>query len=88
MTPVDRHEPRFTPLPPRRTTLQGGVIFRLGRKLVIVSMAEREEPRGLTVLPVEEAFARAKPLPPREVLAIPDVTDEEWDMFFAALAEE
>jgi hypothetical protein len=33
----------------------------------------------------EELFRRARPAPPRSETAIPDLTDEEWDAFMAAV---
>jgi hypothetical protein len=35
-------------------------------------------------LPVDE-LRRARPAPPRSETAIEDVTDEEWDVFMAAI---
>jgi hypothetical protein len=50
-------------------------------------MEQPAEPH-LLALPPEQALAAARPLPSREDLVIADVSDEEWDAFFAALAEE
>jgi hypothetical protein len=36
-------------------------------------------------LPVEELLRRGRPMPPLEETAIPDLTDEEWDEFMAAI---
>ena len=49
-------------------------------------MEQPEEPH-LLVLPPEEALAAARPLPDRDHLVIEGVSEEEWDVFFAALAE-
>lgn len=38
-------------------------------------------------LPLEELMADIAPLNPDEHFDIPDVTDEEWDVFVAALDE-
>ncbi len=35
----------------------------------------------------DEALKRARPLPPRDVLAIADVPDEDWAAFQEALAD-
>ncbi|MBN9607873.1 MAG: hypothetical protein J0I11_00970 [Actinobacteria bacterium] len=52
----------------------------------MTTMEQPEEPR-LLVLPPEQALAAARPLPDREHMVIEDVSDEEWDIFFSALAE-
>jgi hypothetical protein len=36
-------------------------------------------------LPVEELLRRGRPTPPRSQTAIPDLTDEEFDEFMAAI---
>jgi hypothetical protein len=36
-------------------------------------------------LPREELLRRARPAPPLEETAIPDLTEEEWDAFMAAI---
>ena len=36
-------------------------------------------------LPGEELIRRARPAPPRAETAIPDLTEEEWDEFLAAI---
>jgi hypothetical protein len=33
----------------------------------------------------EELLRRAKPMPPLEETAIPDLTDEEWEAFWTAI---
>ena len=38
-------------------------------------------------LPVEELLRRARPVPPLEETAIPDLTHEEWDAFWTAINE-
>lgn len=38
-------------------------------------------------LPVEELLRRAKPMPPLEETAISDLTEEEWEPFWAAINE-
>lgn len=50
-------------------------------------MITREQPDQphLLVLPPEQALAVARPLPEPDRLVIDGVTDEEWDVFFAAL---
>jgi hypothetical protein len=35
----------------------------------------------------EEHLRRGRPLPPREEMAIEDLTDEEWEVFWAAINE-
>ena len=35
----------------------------------------------------EELLRRARPCPPLEETAIPDLTDEEWEPFWAAINE-
>jgi len=57
-----------------------------GIVVVVTTMAQPEEPH-LLVLPPEQALAAARPLPDREHMVIEDVSDEEWDIFFSALAE-
>ena len=52
-----------------------------------MSIADHSDEAGLQIWPVEEAVAHAKPLPPRSELVLEEVTEEEWDAFFAALAE-
>jgi hypothetical protein len=52
-----------------------------------VSIAKHSEELGLQIWPVEEAIARAKPLPPKANLALGDVTDKEWESFHSALSE-
>lgn len=52
----------------------------------MATMEQLEGPR-LLVLPPEEALAAARPLRDREHMVIEDVSDEEWDIFFSALAE-
>ena len=59
-----------------------------GAYTVGVSVAEPSAEPGLHLWPAGEAVAHAKPLPPRDVLVLDDVTDEEWESFFSALAEE
>ena len=51
------------------------------------SVPHPAEPTGLTVLPPEEALARALPVPTDEELAIEGLTDDEWKAFAKALAE-
>lgn len=36
-------------------------------------------------LPREELLRRARPMPPLEETAIPDLTEEEWDAFMDAI---
>jgi hypothetical protein len=36
-------------------------------------------------LPVEELLCRGRPTSPRSETAIPDLTDEEWEAFMAAV---
>lgn len=36
-------------------------------------------------LPRDELLRRAKPMPPLEETAIPDLTKEEWEPFWAAI---
>lgn len=43
---------------------------------------------GLTMVTPDEAIAQARPLPSLESLAIPGLTDEEWDAFMDALTED
>lgn len=43
---------------------------------------------GLIMGTPDEAIARARPLPSLESLAIPGLTDEEWDAFIEALTED
>ena len=54
--------------------------------LVVSTVEEPAEPR-VVAYPPEEAKKRARPLPRREDLVIPDVSDQEWDAFQEALAE-
>lgn len=53
----------------------------------MTTMEQPDQPH-LLVLPPEQALAAARPLPEHDRLVIDGVTDEEWDVFFAALAEE
>jgi len=46
-----------------------------------------DEPAGLTVLPPDEALARALPVPSAEDLEIEGLTDQEWADFEQALTE-
>jgi hypothetical protein len=48
---------------------------------------EQPEEPTVVVRPPDEALRRARPLPPRDDLVIPDVTAEEWARFMEALAE-
>ncbi|CCM64898.1 MULTISPECIES: hypothetical protein [Candidatus Neomicrothrix] len=48
---------------------------------------EMTEEEGLIMVTPDEAIARARPLPSPESVAIPGLTDEEWDAFVDALAE-
>jgi hypothetical protein len=50
-------------------------------------MEQPDQPH-LLVLPPEQALAAARALPSRDRLVIDDVSDEEWDVFFAALSEQ
>ena len=52
----------------------------------VSSLQQPDEPT-VVVRPPEEALRRARRLPPREDLVIPDVPDEEWSRFTEALAE-
>ncbi|MBN9610881.1 MAG: hypothetical protein J0I11_16375 [Actinobacteria bacterium] len=52
----------------------------------MTTMEQPEEPH-LLVLPPEQALAAARPLPDRDHMVIEGVSEEEWDVFFAALAE-
>jgi hypothetical protein len=52
----------------------------------VSSLQQPDEPT-VVVRPPEEALRRARRLPPREDLVIPDVPDEEWSRFMEALAE-
>lgn len=47
-----------------------------------------EEPTGLTILPPEEALQHARPLPSDDEMAIEGLTDDEWNAFEKALAEQ
>ena len=51
------------------------------------SVPHSAAPIGLTVLPPEEALARALPVPTDEELAVEGLTDDEWKVFEKALAE-
>ncbi len=46
-----------------------------------------DEPGGLTVVPPDEALARALPVPSAEDLKIDGLTDQEWTAFERALSE-
>ncbi|MBK5224851.1 MAG: hypothetical protein JJE52_18645 [Acidimicrobiia bacterium] len=46
-----------------------------------------DEPKGITVLPPDEALQRARPAPSDQELAIEGLTDEEWTAFETAIAE-
>ena len=52
-----------------------------------VSTVEQPRDPRLHVYPPEEALERARPLPRREDLVIPDVPDDEWAAFLEVLAE-
>ena len=49
--------------------------------------SDATEKPGLTMVKPDEAIARALPVPKPEEVAIPGMTDEEWDAFVQALAE-
>lgn len=46
-----------------------------------------DEPAGLTVVPPDEALARALAAPSAEDLEIDGLTDQEWTAFERALSE-
>lgn len=59
-----------------------------GGTLVSMSIAPHaDEPAGPTVLPPEEALARALPVPSAQDLKIDGLTDQEWANFERALSE-
>jgi len=43
-----------------------------------------DDPRDVPLEP-DEALARARPVPSKDVLGLSDVTDDEWDAFFDAI---
>jgi len=52
-----------------------------------VSTVEQPRDPRSHVYPPEEALRRARPLPRREDLVIPDVPDDEWAAFLEVLGE-
>lgn len=44
-----------------------------------------EQPPRIEVLDPDEALRRAKPLPPLEQIQIPDVSEDEWELFRQAI---
>jgi hypothetical protein len=52
-----------------------------------MSTVEQPSEPKVVAYPPDEAMKRARPLPRREELVIPDVSDDEWVAFEEALAE-
>lgn len=46
-----------------------------------------QEPPRLTVLPPNEALARARPMPTDDEMSIEGLTEDEWKAFEKALAK-
>lgn len=52
-----------------------------------MSVVDEPEQPNLRFYPPDEAWKRARPLPPRESLVIEGLTDEEWEAFQEAIAD-
>jgi hypothetical protein len=52
-----------------------------------MSTVEQPEEPAVRVYAPAEALKSARPLPPRDRLAVEDITDEEWKAFQEALAD-
>lgn len=54
----------------------------------MVSIQPVDDGRGASLeVSREEHLRRGRPLPPRKEMAIEDLTDEEWEVFWAAISE-
>ena len=74
--------------PPRRQgtglSTAGNLAYRW-----VVSLAEQpSEPPRLTVVAPKDAVRQAKPMPSNAEMAIDGLTNEEWDAFERALADQ
>lgn len=59
----------------------------MDRLVTMSTIAQPDQPAGLTVVAPKDAVRHARPVPSADALAIEGLTDEEWDAFEQALAE-